>query len=399
MFQRLISSYTKRHDNMALRMRELHRHVLSRDLGKSQARTIPPASLDITAQKFACRKLPRLLKERELKLEAIDKIFAANWLNERQVVVGSKCNKLIVLDAMSGHMTEIPSLRSSDDSRPADNPYGIHAISINPSRSLLATGGHNTNDLAIYQLPTFDPVCTGEKGHGNVIFDIKWLDDEFVVSGSRDGSLCLWRIKESDMPEQCQSSTSELFSLPDLVVKHHLTTRTSKDKETVRALAVSQAHNEFGALSPNGAVSIWDIKNFTLKRRFKPNAYHTNVCMAKLPGKRMYAIGSEDHIELLDPRTKAANFLFTKRGCGVRSVSFLGEVMTIGTLTGAIYFIDLRNRRVIPCGKAMSLQSGRGGGITNAIFAHCFDETGTKLFAAGGPAMSDLYGNYSGIWQ
>ncbi len=59
-------------------------------------------------------------------------------------------------------MATIPSLKSSDESNPAECPCGIHSIAVNPSRSLLATGGENTNDLAVYRLPTFDPVCIGE---------------------------------------------------------------------------------------------------------------------------------------------------------------------------------------------------------------------------------------------
>lgn len=70
--------------------------------------------------------------------------------------------QLMVMDVYTGRNIQIPSLKSSDESPPADCPCGIHAIALNPSESLLATGGENTNDLAVYMLPTFDPVMVGE---------------------------------------------------------------------------------------------------------------------------------------------------------------------------------------------------------------------------------------------
>lgn len=417
MFQKFPSTPKRQEDNMpAPRMREFQRQVMTRELGQRQARMGLAGSFDKAALKLASRKVPRLFTERELALEGIDKIFAASWLNERQVVMGSKCNKLIVLDALSGRVAEIPSIQSSDDSRPAESPCGIHAISINPSRSLLATGGHNTNDLAIYKLPTLDPACTAERGHGDYIFDVKWLDDEFVVSSSRDGSLCLWRIKDSDMPEQRQSRTSELFSLPDMVVEHPLATRKLKENETARALAVNQENKEIAGLSPNGAVYIWDIKTLRRTIRFKPHGYVNNVCMSKRPGHSTYAFGSRAHVEMLDPRARRADVVFTKKGCDVRSVNFQGDMLTIGTDSGTIFFLDLRTHRVVPCRNAWSLVAGRGWLLRdvmyrtfvedmgdypypNAIYTHCFDETGTKLFAAGGPSVTSLYGNYAGIWE
>lgn len=36
---------------------------------------------------------------------------------------------------------------------------------------------------------------------------------------------------------------------------------------------------------------------------------------------------------------------------------------------------------------------------TPAIYTHCYDMTGTRIFAAGGPLPANIYGNYAGIWQ
>ena len=35
----------------------------------------------------------------------------------------------------------------------------------------------------------------------------------------------------------------------------------------------------------------------------------------------------------------------------------------------------------------------------NAIYTHCYDDSGTRLFAAGGPLPAGLYGNYAGLWH
>ena len=72
----------------------------------------------------------------------------------------------MVYDVNTRHMDQIPSLQSSENSFPSDSDCGIHAIEINPSRTLLATGAKNASDVAIYRLPTLDPILVGEVSLG-----------------------------------------------------------------------------------------------------------------------------------------------------------------------------------------------------------------------------------------
>ena len=111
---------------------------------------------------YVSQNIPKILTEKELDLGSMNKVFASQWLNDSQVVLGTKCNKLMVIDVGTNDLVNIPTIKSSKDSKPADCPCGIHSIAINPSRTMLATGGQNTNDLAIYDLPTFEPLCVGE---------------------------------------------------------------------------------------------------------------------------------------------------------------------------------------------------------------------------------------------
>lgn len=72
----------------------------------------------------------------------------------------------MVYDVATHKLDQIPSLISRRD--PLGNEpqqCGIHSVQINPSRTLLATGARNTCDIAVYRLPTLDPVCVGENAH------------------------------------------------------------------------------------------------------------------------------------------------------------------------------------------------------------------------------------------
>jgi len=65
--------------------------LYSRQIGRGTKR---PKQL---VQPYLARHLPGLLRERPYDLNRINKIFAAQWLNDRQVAVGTKCNKVLSL--------------------------------------------------------------------------------------------------------------------------------------------------------------------------------------------------------------------------------------------------------------------------------------------------------------
>ena len=69
-----------------------------------------------------------------------------------------------MLDVLSGWKVAIPVLEGSSHSPMPEMNCGIHSIKISPDRELLASSGYNPNHLAVYRIPSFDPVCIGEVG-------------------------------------------------------------------------------------------------------------------------------------------------------------------------------------------------------------------------------------------
>lgn len=128
-------------------------------------------------------------------------------------------------------------------------------------------------------------------------------------------------------------------------------------------------------------------------------------------------------------------------GCGIRSASFQDNMLTVGTGLGMLMFYDVRAGKYlessINSSRTVVLKASKGYVVSThvrkkpnhsskflfsyslhpkqfpeedvdgfqqikyvpAIYTHCYDSSGTRLFAAGGPLPATLVGNYAGIWQ
>ncbi|GLH12811.1 WD repeat-containing protein 40A [Gryllus bimaculatus] len=344
-----------------------------------------------------------MFKEYSVSLSNMNKVFCSQWLSDRQVVFGTKCNKLMVYDVVTERLDQIPSLQGRRDpvAAPQEQQCGIHSVQINPSKTLLATGARNSSEIAVYRLPTLDPVCVGEGAHRDWVFDMCWLDDQFLVSGSRDTRMALWRIQEDD-----------LINREDVPSYKHIQALSVKDcrsAQKVRAVAFNKSFQEIAALSLNGYIHIWNAETFKQKLSRKLPSCQENVCLA-VQDSGMYAVGCRSYTLLLDARTLQAVKKIPTRysGCGIRSASFQGNVLTIGTGVGILMFYDLRagkyldssinsSRTVFP--DEEYIDGFQHIKYTPAIYTHCYDSSGTRLFTAGGPLPANLYGNYAGLWQ
>ncbi len=154
-------------------------------------------------------------------------------------------------------------------------------------------------------------------------------------------------------------------------------TKPCRNADRVRSLSYNHQRKEIAVISLNGFIHCWNAQQFKQvgicaictsrtiavatvltcleSAAHKCNAFlqvltkklphqMENVCLATDEEAHMYAVGSKANTDLLDARTLQTIKRIPSRnnGCGIRSVSFKGNILTIGTGVGAILFWDLR---------------------------------------------------------
>lgn len=84
-----------------------------------------------------------------------------------------------------------------------------------------------------------------------------WLDDQFLVSGSRDAKMALWKIEDP----YC-SGMDDKDCIPTYSSVTSLTSKECKAAQKVRAFAFNKGAKEIAALSLNGYIHIWSAETF-----------------------------------------------------------------------------------------------------------------------------------------
>lgn len=105
--------------------------------------------------------------------------------------------------------------------------------------------------------------------------------------------------------------------------------------QKVRAITFNRNWKEIAALTLNGYIHVFDAETFNQKISRKLPSCQDLVCLATQESG-LYAIGCKSYTLLLDCRTLQPIKKITSRynGCGIRSASFQGNLLTIGTGLG-----------------------------------------------------------------
>lgn len=344
-------------------------------------------------------KIPSLLNENIFSLNTLsnfDKIFACKWIDHYKVLTGTKDNKLILWDVgCKPFKFRIIEKPPSVALLPNDH-CGIHSISTNSSRSLLATGSTNPNEIVVYSLPDFSIQMT-LIGHDDWVFGTSFLSENIVVSASRDTRIGMWSISN-------QREMMPIKPVQEKVIK------VSK----IRDVKSNKFSSEFSTLRSDGTVNIWN-ENIQEIIEIKLTDKNDVVCMDWEEKQNIICVGSQNRLTMLDPRIGSISQSIPSLDdeCGIRSININDFMVSIGGGKGRLSFYDLRNCQYLSLDNGSFYYQISKGSVRcelfhgypviedqpTAIYAHQYDHSGTRLFAAGGPLLASMVGCYASIWK
>ncbi|KAL1917804.1 uncharacterized protein VTP21DRAFT_3638 [Calcarisporiella thermophila] len=368
-------------------------------------------------------RMPALLREHELELSDMDKIFSGVWLSDHEVVLGSKCNTLLHYDINSGRRVQIPTIGeitgTATRELPAPLDFGIRSLAINPSGTRLLIAGGKPFRLTVYELPSFKPVAIFD-GHADMIFTAAWLSDESFATGSRDGSLRFWSLSQlSQHTLQLPILDAEVDTYTSILTRHETNGK-------VRSVLYSGAADQVAALSTRGLLKFWDARRGDLASFVALSDARELVATAADPSQRLFAVGSQAQVAFVDSRMRSEVHTAPSldEEWGVRSLAFSEHVVAVAGGLGRISFYDLRARAYVDlagssirgdcpqqtkewfetghgwlCWNDNQLQHHLANYACNVVHSMTYDESGMRLLTTGGPLYQGVCGSYAAIWS
>jgi len=264
------------------------------------------------------------------------------------------------------------------------------------------------NECCIFKLPELEPIDL-LKGHTDWLFGCTWLDDNTLLTGSRDKTLMVW----STSSDRLAQGTRRRFKRKDAGAQLR---EAHSDK--VRCVDSCASLSLFASLSVDAKLVLWDAKTLSPLRTLNLEQPDELVAMSlgnANDSAPLVAVGSKRHVTLIDPRAcGAVRSVDWLDSSGVRSVSCVGNLVTIGGASGKLAFFDVRAEKFVVLHNnerhySTDLKHGfvrRDEGLDrltfdaqHAICTHSYDASGAKLFIGGGPVIFSLYGSYAAVLE
>lgn len=354
---------------------------------------------------------------------SVDKAFCSAWVSPDSVLVGTKCNNLLLLDVNTRRHRRValppkPAVRQGPELMfNPDGHCGMHAMDVSPGGRYVVTGGRAAEDALVLRRDSLTPVRT-YSGHADWVFGLAWVTDLHFVSCSRDGTVKLWSVGE-------ESEGGAYDPDPAVPVVSVLENKRTLVKQ--RDVRCWVPDGRIVSLGVDGTVATWD-SSLKLCRKVVLEGARELICLAVQD--RLVVAGSRSHVHLLDLRQRCTNVgTVPLTENGVRSLALAGHLLSAGTGDANVVLLDLRYLRRAKGPRLRDLtpeddpfdavrghqpielghlempssssgaQEHWGWAVRDTVYTHSWDSSGTRLFMAGGPLAVGLAGCSLSAWQ
>ena len=169
------------------------------------------------------------------------------------------------------------------------------------------------------------------KGHSDWVFGSKFVNDNALVSGGRDGKFCLWKLNnifETNNPV-------EVF--PFLIEEY-------PERVKVRCVNVHRIRKQCFSLTTNGFLNTWDAELMVPVDSRRLDDTNDLLTMDVHQNNYLLSIGSKYYTSIIDTRNPTDVLIIGHVDIqwGVRSLLFVDDYLIIGGGSGHVSFVDLR---------------------------------------------------------
>ncbi|BFU18713.1 WD domain, G-beta repeat containing protein [Entamoeba histolytica HM-1:IMSS-B] len=357
--------------------------------------------ISIECEKVFETRIPNFFSTEQIQYPPsdCDKIFASCWINEDTVVLGSKDNQLIVWNV---YEKTIKKLKLPNTVINFDRGSGIHDVDYYPSgdSGLLASGSDSPNDIVIFDTILLSPIAL-LRGHSDWVFGSKFIDEDVLFSGGRDGKLCFWKMDK-------KPSYYNTYPTNKVHIEQPFFERTIPEVK-IRCVGIQRMKKICYALTSEGTVGMWDAELMEPIHDEQLEDSYELVTMDVKQDGNVIAVGSRSFTTILDPRDKNEVVIIghVDVNWGVRSVLFLDNYLVIGGGSGSVSFVDMRK----PGNYKHTIYHKCSGTVRNtfpdmnetdipqAVYTISSNPSKTNLFVGGGPLLVGVSGYFGSVWN
>lgn len=275
----------------------------------------------------------------------------------RYIVSASEDKTVRVWDTSRAGNMEILSIDSSNKGR-----NRVYAMDYSPDGRLLASTGLDAI-IRVWALADPGKPLAEIKGHGQGVEGVLWLDENSLVSASRDTTASVW---------------DALSGTEKFVFREH--------KSAIFALALSADHSLAATGDLDGAIYVWDTKSGAISRQWKDEQGEGIFSLAFSPDQSWLVSGHTDGwLYLWNLKTGQQVASLQGHGDTVQSLAFNQDGRYVASVSddGQMILWDISQGQLTQV-SATPAHSG-------AIFAVTFAEADRYLLTAGADSLVNVW--------